>query len=105
MDETREILERAGVPVGAPRPPPTALPDAAALRLAVRDSMHRPEVCPTEALLAWLSGFAHHWPEGFARVLGEGGHTAIGVLAARPVDRNKYLKLRRIAIENLARCV
>ena len=105
MDETREILELAGVPIGAPRPPPEVLPDAAALRRAVSESIARPELVPTEALLTWLSGFEHHWPEGFERVLGEGGRAAIDALAERPFDRNKYLKLRRIAVENLARCV
>ncbi len=56
-----------------------------------------------ECLLAWLRGFRQHWPEGFARIVGQVGDDTIARLAVTGFDPNRYLKLRRIAIENLSR--
>jgi hypothetical protein len=55
-----------------------------------------------EPLLAWLRGFRQHWPDAFGVRLGETGESAIARLEACQVDWNRYLKLRRIAIENLS---
>jgi len=55
-----------------------------------------------EPLLAWLRGFRQHFPGEFARRLGDAGQSAIARLEAHPIDENRYLKLRRIAIEHLA---
>lgn len=58
---------------------------------------------PTEAdvLAAWLSAFRHHWPSAFAELLGEVGEASLQMLLPK-VAPNRYLKLRRIAIANLA---
>lgn len=53
-----------------------------------------------DALYAWLCAFRHHWPRRYAREIAELGDA----LAARlgPSEECRYLKLRRIALENLA---
>jgi hypothetical protein len=56
-------------------------------------------------LLAWLSAFEHHWPRGFSRVAGTLGRKLLDELSRGTVDPNRYLKLRRIACENLAAAV
>jgi hypothetical protein len=55
-----------------------------------------------EPLLAWLRGFRQHFPGEFLQALGAEGQGAIARLEAFPFDSNRYLKLRRIAIEHLA---
>jgi hypothetical protein len=55
-----------------------------------------------ECLLAWLRGFRHEWPSRFQAILGPLGSRAIAELDDPRCDPNRYLKLRRIAIENLA---
>jgi hypothetical protein len=93
------------LPEGPIRRPPRGPADAVRLRAAVAalaarcdemDPWHR------EPLLAWLRGFKHHWPGRFAAILGPPGEECLARLAALPADSNRYLKLRRIAIENLS---
>lgn len=55
----------------------------------------------TDVLAAWLSAFRHHWPAAFAELLGECGESSLQMLLPKVVA-NRYLKLRRIAIANLA---
>ena len=54
-----------------------------------------------EALAAWIFAWCHHWPDGFRRAFGE-GNALLAWAAAQLADIDRYLKLRRIAIENLA---
>jgi hypothetical protein len=105
MDDAWEVLAAHGLPEGAIRRPPRGPVDAAVLRAAVAflaaqcgeiDPWHR------EPLLAWLRGFRHHWPSSFCSVLGPAGEQCLERLSALPTDANRYLKLRRIAIENLS---
>jgi hypothetical protein len=56
----------------------------------------------TDALWAWLRAFRQHWPKRFEETLGSTGDAALEALARRPCDPNRYLKLRRIALEQLA---
>jgi hypothetical protein len=95
----------AGLPDGAIRPPPRGALDGARLRAALeelagagRSLDHREQ----ELLRAWLRAFKHHWPERFAAVLGDAGERALGRLGDGAGDANRYLKLRRIAVENLS---
>jgi hypothetical protein len=53
-------------------------------------------------LHAWLSAFAHHWPARFLATFGERGGELLRALELRSSDANRYLKLRRIAVENLS---
>jgi hypothetical protein len=102
-DAAEELFVLAGVPLGAPRPAPTALPDSAELRQAFR-SLTR-QAAPEELLphTAWLSAFHHHWPARFRAVFGAEGQELVAGLRAAVIDENRYLKLRRIAVENLSR--
>ena len=63
----------------------------------------QPHLDPTETdvLAAWLSAFRHHWPSAFAELLGEVGEASLQILLPK-VAPDRYLKLRRIAIANLA---
>jgi hypothetical protein len=55
-----------------------------------------------ESLFAWLCAFQHHWPTRFDAMLGIQGHEAVAALVGSAGDSGRYLKLRRIAIENLS---
>ncbi len=57
-----------------------------------------------ECLLAWLRACCQHWRPSFEAILGDPGAAAITSLDTPEVDPNRYLELRRIAIENLAGC-
>ena len=95
----------AGLPDGAARSRPAGPLDERRLRLAVEevtDSLSSLEGRQVELLKAWLRGWRHHWPRAFSRILGEVGERCDRLLDTTPVDPNRYLKLRRIAIENLS---
>lgn len=99
-----KTLLDAGVPDGAARPAPARLDRqrvAEAIHDLARDAASV-EPGQVEPLLGWLRGWRHHWPRSFAATLGADGKRLIGALEARGFDPNRYLKLRRIAIENLA---
>ena len=106
MDGVWEVLTASGLPEGPIRRPPRGPADPVRLRAAVAAvAGQRSEIDPwhREPLLAWLRGFQHHWPESFATILGPAGEECLARLSALPIDSNRYLKLRRIAIENLSR--
>jgi hypothetical protein len=95
-----------GVPAGAVRPAPARPVDDETLRAAVDGVCAPPDpLSPAEreALAAWLASFRHHWPGRFHRALGPQGEELWARLAASGLDANRYLKLRRIATENLAK--
>lgn len=108
MEDPWEILKNAGLPDGAARPRPQGPLDGERLRTAVADlAERREELEPRrlEPLLAWLQGGYHHWPRRFAEILGPVGacyRDRLVAAAENGVDPNRYLKLRRIAIENLS---
>lgn len=80
----------------------TERPSEAQLAAAVEAAVaERPGGRDAEALAALIVAWRHHWPAGFARVFAEAGTLAAWATAQLP-DDNRYLKLRRIAIENLA---
>jgi hypothetical protein len=105
MSHAWEVLEEAGVPTGPPRPARAILDDPR-LRCALEELAGHPDaVAPAlrEPLLAWLNALSRHWPSRFDAVTGTGGRALLASLSAMPVDANRVLKLRRIAIDNLAR--
>lgn len=63
------------------------------------------EASRREPLLAWLRGFRHHWPTRWAAEIAPIGDRRIAELEALPIDDNRYLRLRRIAIANLAQLI
>jgi hypothetical protein len=90
----------AGLPDGAIRPRPKGPFEAARVREAVREAASAPaDVAP---LLAWLRAWQQHWGSHFRRTLGDEGDQIVKRLRASLDDENRYLKLRRIAIENLS---
>jgi hypothetical protein len=94
---------KMGLPQGALRPTlGHSLESADAIRQAVGAlAAHDLDPTGTDVLAAWLSAFKHHWPSAFAEMLGEVGESTLIVLLPK-VALNRYLKLRRIAIANLA---
>jgi len=75
------------------------------LRIALEETAERLEKLDAgerDPLLAWLSAWKHHWPQRFRETLGEVGEQCLARLREAPVDPNRYLKQRRIAIENLS---
>jgi hypothetical protein len=62
------------------------------------------EIAPAdrEPLLAWLRAVLRHWPSRSAELVGPAGERLRVWLEAQPLDVGRYLKLRRIAIANLA---
>jgi len=100
-----KTLVAAGLPDGAIRPAPRGPVDEAGLRAALEDLTNAGRVLDDrqqELLRAWLRAFKHHWPGRFAAVLGDAGERALGRLGDGTGDANRYLKLRRIAVENLS---
>jgi len=104
MSDAWKLLKKLGLPDGAPRPPPTGRIDPVAVRGAVLEAAFSPDltVAKVAPLLAWLSAWRHHWPARFAAVFGSMQPDFLAGLQARLDDENRYLKLRRIAIANLA---
>lgn len=97
------MLVDAGMPDGAPHLR-RGTPDPMAVRAAVAELESGDAVPTPDALLAWLRALRHHWPGRFAELAGEPGARLIETLEPAS-DPNRTLKLRRIAIENLARWV
>jgi len=106
MSTEWDMLCAWGVPEGAVRARPAGeFPGARlaeALAMLGATSFASLDQTQRECLLAWLQAFRHHWPERYAATLGDGGAAAVRALEASPFDPDRYLKLRRIAIENLA---
>lgn len=107
MSDAWEVLAAWGLPLGAPRtqlkPPATADVSTALATLAAQ--VGRLDETERECLLGWLRALQHHWPAAFARLAGPPGVKLVEALQATSFDPNRYLKLRRIAIANLARLV
>ncbi len=84
---------------------PHRLADEAALRRAVLTLEARLDAEDPAPYAAWLSAWEHHWPTRFDAVFGEAGRALSERLRAKVTDDNRYLELRRIAIDNLAAIV
>lgn len=107
MDDAWEVLKDAGLPDGAARSRPAAFPSDRRIQTALLEvelqadklaARHR------ELLLAWLQAGFHHWPRRFADLVGIAGDEWRERLRTTEaeIDRDRYLELRRIAIENLS---
>lgn len=96
-----QILRAGGVPLALPTMRAHVQPDelAAATRAAI--SMG-PSGRDAEALAAWIFAWQQHWPRSFAANLGDDAPAVTEWAAQHTVDANRYVKLRRIALENLA---
>jgi hypothetical protein len=97
-----QILRAGGVPLALPTSGLKVQADdlAAATRAAIAG---RPTGRDADALVAWIFAWQQHWPQSFMEALGADVTEVTEWVAKHPLDANRYLKLRRIALENLAR--
>lgn len=105
MSGAWDTLKDAGLPDGAIRQMPGGPLAQGRVRAAMSETAgNLRHLDPTrrEPLLAWLAAWKHHWPERFREALGPVGDSCLAQLETEPIDANRYLKLRRIAIENLS---
>jgi hypothetical protein len=108
MSNALECLSRVGLPYGAIRPIPQGPWNAEEIAIGIHqlaDSLDQLAPAVRESFLAWLRAFQHHWPDQFVQLLGQYGADLIARLTTLDFDPNRYLKLRRIAIENLAQLI
>jgi hypothetical protein len=101
VNDPWQILRAGGVPLALPTVRVHVPADelAAATRAAIAT---RPSGRDAEALAAWIFAWQQHWPRSFAANLGEDASAVTEWAAQHTVDANRYVKLRRIALENLA---
>jgi hypothetical protein len=101
MDEAWQLLRDGGLPLAAARRAsrPSIQDLARAARAAIASE---PRGRDAEALAAFLLAWHHHWPRSFATAHGTDALAVIEWAIRNVVDDNRYLKLRRIALENLA---
>jgi len=98
MADPWQILRDAGLPVASART--DRVPSVTELAAAVREAIAgAPIGRDAEALAAFVLAWSQHWPSSFAAV----GDDAILDWAHRNCsDADRYLKLRRLALANLA---
>jgi hypothetical protein len=96
-----QILRDGGLPLAIERTgtAPTAVELAVATQAAIAE---RPTGRDSEALAAFMFAWHHHWPRVFQDVFGDTAPALLTWAGQQFSDDNRYLKLRRIAIENLA---
>lgn len=96
--EDQSVLRAFGLPDASIAAAPNASGED--LRTAIRHALAAGvSGRDVDILAAWLSAFAHHWPTAFRSLLGPDGEALRKKCV--PADANRYLKLRRIATENL----
>lgn len=102
MSDAWQILRDGGLPLALPVSDTARSP--AALAAATREAIaQRPAGREAEALAAFVFAWHQHWPESFDRALGADAGAVVAWASRHAVDEGRYLKLRRIALENLAR--
>ncbi|HVK83118.1 MAG TPA: hypothetical protein VM513_03375 [Kofleriaceae bacterium] len=96
-----QILRDGGLPLALPRSGarPSARELADAARAAIASG---PSARDADALAAFLLAWEHHWPSSFHAALDRDAVTIAQWARAHTGDENRYLKLRRIALENLS---
>ena len=96
-----QILRDGGLPLFLPKT--GARRSADELAIAVRAAIARsPSGREADALCAFVLAWRHHWPSSFAQALGADATSVVEWASRNVGDANRYLKLRRIAIENLS---
>lgn len=98
MADAWQILRDAGLPLAMERT--TRRVDVTELGAAVRTAIDgAPGGRDAEALAAFVLAWSQHWPTSFAAVCSP---DVVTWADAHRADENRYLKLRRIALANLA---
>jgi hypothetical protein len=100
MSDPWQTLRDGGLPIATSRrggPPSPEL-----LSRCARDVISAvPTGRDADALAAWLAAWRDHWPTTFTRWFGDDA-AIVDWIETRSVDRGRHIKLRRIALENLA---
>jgi hypothetical protein len=101
MGDTWQTLRAGGVPLATEPAASLSSPAglAASTRAAIAEGVSGRDA---EALAAWIFAWAHHWPSSFATCFAGDGENVLAWAGRAATDDNRYLKLRRIAIENLS---
>ena len=101
MDPAWQILRDGGLPlvVPGPRVRRSAAELASAVRVAIAEN---PTGRQADALAAFVLAWRHHWAASYAQSLAADAQLVTEWATANVTDPNRYLKLRRIAIENLS---
>lgn len=98
MADPWQILRDAGLPLATPRT--NRLPTVAELGAAVRAAVaQEPTGREADALTAFVFAWRQHWPSSFADVCDD---TILHWAERNLRDPDRFLKLRRIALANLA---
>jgi len=102
MDDAWQILRDGGLPLAEPTTDAVrSAPElASAVRAAIASAPHGRQA---DALAAYILAWCQHWPTSFASELAGDASTTEAWARAQASDPNRYLKLRRIALERLAR--
>jgi hypothetical protein len=102
MADAWQILRDGGLPLAMATSgvAPAAHELATALRSAIAE---HPSGREAEALVAFVFAWQQHWPSSFSEANGAESQRMVDWASGYAVDDGKYLKLRRIAVENLAR--
>jgi hypothetical protein len=101
MEDAWQILRDSGLPLALPSSGVVRSLEelASATQAAIAQ---RPTGRDAEALAAFVFAWHHHWPASFERGLGADASSVVDWAARNAIDEGRYLKLRRIALENLA---
>src|SRR5688572_20298128 len=104
MRDAWQILRDGGLPLATERSgqPTNAAQLAAATLEAIAT---RPAGRDAEALAAFVLAWHHHWPTTFRTELARDAPTVLAWASRNTNDVDRYLKLRRIALENLAHVI
>jgi len=98
MADPWQILRDAGLPLATARGDRT--PSTAELSAAARAAIAQsPTGREAEALAAFILAWSQHWPVSFAAACDD---SMVEWASRNSLDPNRYLKLRRIALANLA---
>jgi hypothetical protein len=101
MRDAWQILRDGGLPLAMPVS--GRRPSAAELAVATREAIStHPTGRDAEALAAFVLAWHQHWPTTFAAELGGEVTGVLDWAQGHKDDDDRYLKLRRIALENLA---
>jgi hypothetical protein len=105
MDGAWQTLLDGGLPLAAARTDkPGAAPSARQLAVALRGVIAvKPAGREGEALAAFVFAWQAHFRTSFAAEVGADAAEVLAFARERATDAGRYLKLRRIAVENLSR--
>lgn len=101
MSDPWQILRDGGLPLAIAGA--GTRPDARTLATAARAAISLgPEGRDAEGLAAWLIAWRDHWPSTFRACFATDGDEIAAWADNHALDPGRRIKLRRIAIENLA---